>query len=270
MERLPRIALPGIITFVVLIILIAKSAVTVGPGEAGVLFETFGDGVVTDKTYDEGFHVVAPWNKMLVHKVRQQSISDEMNVLSVNGLEVKVNGTIWFEPEYENLGFLIKTKGEDYIRELLSPAINAAARSVVGRYTPEQLYSSKRDVIQQEILEEVQSELDGQYLNVKRVLVEDVKLPNSIRDAIERKLKQEQESLEYEFRLVTAEKEAEKVRIEAQGKADANKILSASLTDKILQDKGIDATVKLSESPNSKVIVIGSGDTGMPIILGNQ
>lgn len=270
MERLPKIALPGIITFIVLIILIAKSAVTVGPGEAGVLFETFGDGVVTDKTYDEGFHVVAPWNKMLVHKVRQQSISDEMNVLSVNGLEVKVNGTIWFEPEYENLGFLIKTKGEDYIRELLSPAINAAARSVVGRYTPEQLYSSKRDVIQQEILEEVQSELDGQYLNVKRVLVEDVKLPNSIRDAIERKLKQEQESLEYEFRLVTAEKEAEKVRIEAQGKADANKILSASLTDKILQDKGIDATVKLSESPNSKVIVIGSGDTGMPIILGNQ
>ena len=95
MERLPRIALPGIITFVVLIILIAKSAVTVGPGEAGVLFETFGDGVVTDKTYDEGFHVVAPWNKMLVHKVRQQSISDEMNVLSVNGLAVKVNGTIW-------------------------------------------------------------------------------------------------------------------------------------------------------------------------------
>ena len=102
------------------------------------------------------------------------------------------------------------------------------------------------------------------------MLVRDVTLPPTIKDAIERKLKQEQESLEYEFRLVTAAKEAEKVRIEAQGKADANRILSASLTAKILQDKGIDATIKLSESPNSKVVVIGSGDSGMPLILGNN
>jgi len=270
MEKLPKIGLPIIFIIVVLIIIISKSAVTIGPGEGGVLFERFGEGIQTDKTYGEGFHIVAPWNEMLVHKVRQQSISDEMNVLSVNGLEVKVNGTIWYEPEYESLGLLIQTKGEDYVLELLNPAINAAARSVVGRYTPEQLYSSKRDVIEQEILEEVVTLLDGQFLNVKRVLVEDVKLPPTIKDAIERKLKQEQESLEYEFRLVTADKEAQKVRIEAQGKADANKILSASLNSMILQDKGIEATIKLSESPNSKVIVIGSGDSGMPIILGNQ
>ena len=252
------------------IILFSKSTVTIGPGEGGVIFETLGDGINTQKTYGEGFHVVLPWNKMIVRKVRQQSISDEMNVLSVNGLEVKVNGTIWYEPEFENLGSLIKTKGEDYERELLDPAINAAARSVVGRYTPEQLYSSKRDVIEQEILDEVTKLLAGQFLTVKRVLVEDVKLPPTIKQAIERKLKQEQESLEYEFRLVTAQKEAEKVIIDAKGKAESNRILSASLTDKILQDKGIEATVKLSESPNSKVIVIGSGKTGMPIILGNQ
>ena len=101
-------------------------------------------------------------------------------------------------------------------------------------------------------------------------MVRDVTLPNTIKEAIERKLRQEQESLEYEFRLVTALKEAEKVTIEAQGKADANRILSASLTDKILQDKGIDATLKLSESPNTKVIVIGGGEGGLPLILGNN
>jgi prohibitin 2 len=164
----------------------------------------------------------------------------------------------------------IKTKGEDYELELLDPAINAAARSVVGRYTPEQLYSSKRDVIEQEILEEIQIVLKDQYLSVKRVLVEDVKLPSTIRIAIETKLKQEQESLEYEFRLSKAKKEAERQKIDAEGKAVANKILSASLTDKILQEKGIDATLELSKSPNSKVVVIGSGKSGMPIILGNQ
>ncbi|WP_115461818.1 prohibitin family protein [Winogradskyella aurantiaca] len=270
MDKLPKVGLPILIGIVFLIILVAKSAVTIGPGEGGVIFERFGDGINTEKTYGEGFHIVAPWNEMIIRKVRQQSVSDNMNVLSVNGLEVKVNGTIWYEPEYSNLGNLIKTKGEDYEHELLDPAINAAARSVVGRYTPEQLYSSKRDVIEQEILDEVTKLLNGQYLIVKRVLVEDVQLPPTIKQAIERKLKQEQESLEYEFRLVTAQKEAEKQRIEAQGKADANKILSASLTDKILQDKGIEATNKLAESPNSKVVIIGSGESGMPIILGNQ
>ena len=111
-------------------------------------------------------------------------------------------------------------------------------------------------------LDEVRRELDGQYLNVKRVLVEDVKLPVQLK-MYWRKLKQEQESLEYEFRLVTANKEAEKQRIEAQGKADANRILSVSLNDQILKDKGIEATIKLSQSANSKVIVVGSGKNGL-------
>lgn len=268
--KFPKGGVFFIILAVAALILFSKSTVTIGPGEGGVLFQTLGNGINTDETYGEGFHIVAPWNRMIVRKVRQQSISDEMNVLSVNGLEVKVNGTIWYEPELENLGFLIKTKGEDYELELLDPAINAAARSVVGRYTPEQLYSSKRDVIEQEILEEIQIVLKDQYLSVKRVLVEDVKLPSTIRIAIETKLKQEQESLEYEFRLSKAKKEAERQKIDAEGKAIANKILSASLTDKILREKGIDATLELSKSPNSKVIVIGSGKSGMPIILGNQ
>src|SRR5690606_21317532 len=96
----------------------------------------------------------------------------------------------------------------------------------------------------------------------------DITLPPTIKDAIERKLGQEQESLEYKFRLDKAQKEAERQRIEAQGKADANKILSASLTDKILRDKGIEATIKLSESPNSKIIIIRSGQYRLPVILG--
>jgi regulator of protease activity HflC (stomatin/prohibitin superfamily) len=141
---------------------------------------------------------------------------------------------------------------------------------VVGRYTPEQLYSSKRDAIQQEIFEETKRIVDDQYIQLNEILVRDVTLPPTIKDAIERKLRQEQESLEYEFRLISADKEAQRQIIEAQGKADANRILSASLTDKILQDKGIDATLRLAESPNSKIIVVGSGESGLPIILGNN
>ncbi len=271
MDKLPKIALPAIFIIILLVILITKSAVTIGSGKAGVLYETFGGGVVTDEpAMGEGFHIVAPWNKVFVYEVRQQEVFEKMNVLSSNGLDIKLDASAWFEPKREFLGKLHQEKGEEYIQRVLLPTIRSAARSVVGRYTPEQLYSSKRDAIQAEIYEETKKIVDGQYIQLNEVLVRDVTLPPTIKEAIERKLKQEQESLEYEFRLVTAQKEAEKVIIEAQGKADANRILSASLTDKILQDKGIEATIKLAESPNSKVIVIGSGDSGLPIILGNQ
>jgi len=271
MEKLPKIGIPIIIAAIILIIVLAKSAVTIDSGEAGVLFKTFGEGVVVDEPpMGEGFHIVAPWNKVYVYEVRQQELFEKMKVLSSNGLEIQIDASAWYEPVYNDLGNLHQSLGQGYLQRVIQPAIRSAARSVVGRYTPEQLYSSKRDAIQDEIYEETKKILEKQYVQLNEVLVRDVTLPNTIKDAIERKLKQEQESLEYEFRLVTAAKEAEKVIIEAEGKAESNRILSASLTDKILQDKGIDATMKLAESPNSKVIVIGSGKDGLPIILGNQ
>ena len=236
-----------------------------------MLYKTFGGGVVTDEPpLGEGFHLVAPWNKVFVYEVRQQEVFEKMKVLSSNGLDIQLDASAWFQPKYSELGKLHQEKSEEYKDRILLPAIRSAARSVVGRYTPEQLYSTKRDAIQQEIFAETKRIVDDQYIQLNEILVRDVTLPGTIKDAIERKLKQEQQSLEYEFRLVSAAKEADRQRIEAQGKADANKILSASLTDKILQDKGIEATLKLAESPNSKIIVVGSGESGLPIILGNN
>ncbi|MDY0090697.1 MAG: prohibitin family protein [Flavobacteriaceae bacterium] len=266
----PRLV-PLIVGIILLLIFISKSAVTIGSGEAGVLYRTFGGGVVTDEPpLGEGFHLVAPWNKVYVYEVRQQEVSEPMQVLSSNGLEIKLDATIWFQPEYEYTGKLHQEKGENYIERVIRPAIRSATRSVVGRYTPEQLYSTKRDAIQDEIYTETKKILKNQYIQLNEVLVRDVTLPNTIKSAIEAKLKQEQESLEYEFRLEKAQKEAERQKIEAEGKALANQILSASLTDKILKEKGIEATLEISKSQNSKVIVIGSGKEGLPIILGNQ
>ncbi|REH47413.1 SPFH domain-containing protein [Tenacibaculum gallaicum] len=256
---------------IALIIFIAKSTETIKSGQAGVLYKTFDGGVVTDEPpLGEGFHVVAPWNKVHIYEVRQQELFEKMKVLSSNGLEIQIDGSAWYQPVYNDLGKLHQVLGENYLQRVIQPAIRSAARSVVGRYTPEQLYSSKRDAIQDEIFIETKKILESQYIQLNEILVRDVTLPPTIKEAIERKLKQEQESLEYEFRLVTAQKEAEKQIIEAKGKADANKILSASLTDKILQDKGIEATNRLANSTNSKVVIIGSGKSGMPIILGNQ
>ena len=271
MKNLPNVGLPIILLSLLLIVFISRSSVNIGSGQAGVLFQTLGGGVVTDAPpKGEGFKIIAPWNRVVIYNVRQQEALERMQVLSSNGLEISLDISILYQPLYDELGLLHQTKGENYLNSVLLPNIRAVARSVVGRYTPEQLYSTKRDAIQNEIFEETRRKVEEQHVQLNSVLVRDVTLPKSIKEAIQRKLTQEQESLEYEFRLEKARQEAEKVRIDAEGKATANRILSASLTDKILQEKGIEATIKLSESPNSKVIVIGSGKNGLPIILGNQ
>lgn len=272
MNKLPKLGLPLVVVILVSIIFIAKSSVNIGYGEAGVLFKTFGGGVVTDEPpLGEGFHIIAPWNRVYIYNIKQQEeFESSMRVLSSNGLEISLDVSVLYQPKLNELGMLHKTKGENYLGIVIVPEIRAVARSVIGRYTPEQLYSSKRDAIQNEIFEETKRKVESQHVQLNSVLVRDVTLPKSIKEAIQRKLTQEQESLEYEFRLEKARKEAEKVRIDAKGKADANRILAASLTTNILKDKGIEATIKLSESPNTKVIVIGSGKDGLPLILGNQ
>lgn len=256
---------------IVLIVFITlwKSSTTINAGQGGILFKTFSGGIDTENIYGEGFHIIAPWNKMITYEVRQQEVLEDMAVLSSNGLEISLEVSAWYQPMSKDLAKLHQEKGPDYLDRVVKPAIRSASRSVIGRYTPEEIYSTKRDAIQSEINEETKKILDKQYIQLNEILVRDITLPPTIKTAIEGKLKQEQESLEYEFKLQKAKKEAEKVKIEAEGKADANRILNASLTPNILKEKGIEATLKLSESPNTKVVVVGGKD-GMPLILGNN
>ncbi len=265
--------IPIAIVVIVVIVLIAfgsRMTVTIDAGHAGVLFKTFGGGIEKERTYGEGFHFIAPWNKMYIYETRQQEVSEEMNVLSSNGLEISVDVSTWYLPQYIKVGYLHATIGTNYLQRVVIPSLRASTRSVIGRYTPEEIYSTHRDIIQDEIYQDVVALLDEKYVQVNKVLIRSIILPPTIKQAIESKLKQEQESLEYEFKLQKARKEAERQKIDAEGKAAANTILSASITDKILKEKGIEATLKLATSANSKVVVIGSGKDGLPIILGDS
>jgi len=179
MEKLPKVALPFILLAVVVIVLISKSAVTIESGEAGVLFKTFGDGVVVDEPpMGEGFHIVAPWNKVFVYEVRQQELFEKMKVLSSNGLEIQIDASAWYEPVYDQLGNLHQSLGQGYLQRVIQPAIRSSARSVIGRYTSDDLYSTKRDAIQVEIFEETKKILDKQYIQLNEVLIRDVTVLN--------------------------------------------------------------------------------------------
>lgn len=266
-KLLPIAVVVGAVIFV--IVFWSRMTITIDAGHAGVLFRTFGGGIDTEHTYGEGFHFLAPWNEMIIYETRQQEIAEDMNVLSSNGLEIKADISAWYRPIYDELGLLHANIGKDYLRRVVVPALRSSARSVIGRYTPEQIYSTKRDAIQDEIYEESKRILDEKFVELNRVLIRSIVLPPTIKSAIESKLKQEQESLEYEFKLQKAEKEAQRQIIDAEGKAEANRILNASLTSNILREKGISATIKLAESNNTKIVVIGNSEDGMPIILGD-
>ena len=268
-QEIPKKLIATIVMIVLLVIVMIKSSVTIQSGQAGVLFETFSGGVDTSAPKGEGFHFIAPWNDVIIYNVKQQKVSEKMSVLSSNGLEITVDVTLQFQPLAKDLPFLHQEKGQNYIADIVIPAIRAATRSVIGRYTPEEIYSSKRDVIQAEIDMETKKLVEKQYIQVNEVLVRDITLPATIKSAIENKLKQEQESLEYKFKLEKETKEAQRIKIAAEGKAEANRILNASLTPNILKEKGIEATLELAKSPGSKTVIIGGSD-GLPLILGGK
>jgi len=261
----------GFFVFVLFMLLTSTTFITIPAGSKGVQFKRFAGGIQKDKVYDQGFHVVMPWNDMIIYDVRYQEGEESMDVLSKNGLSIQVDLSYRFSPNPVRIGHLHDEVGIDYARRIIQPEIRSATREVIGKYLPEELYSTKREAIQTEIYEQTRKSIEQKNIALDAVLVKSVQLPETLRNAIEQKLEEEQLSFQFDFKLDRERKEAERKIIEAQAKADANKILNASLTKNILMDKGIEATLELAKSPNSKVVIVGGGeDGGLPLILGNN
>lgn len=257
------------IALVAVIILSNRIFVTLKPGERGIIFDRF-TGLKKDRVYGPGFHTKAPWNDMITYDVTENNIEETMDVLDKNGLAIKVDASVRFSPVYNEIGNLHELFRGDYVNRLVIPEVRSTLRKVMGRYTAEEIYSTKRSEVENTIINETAEILKANYINMKALLIRSINLPDQIKKAIESKLQQEQEALAYQFRLDKEKSEAERKRIEAEGAAKANDIINSSLTDKLLKMRGIEATLQLAQSQNSKVIVIGSGSNGLPLILGNN
>ena len=242
---------------------------TIQSGEGGVMYSIFG-GTSLDETYGEGLKVHPPWVRVYTYDLRVQEAEEEITALSSNGLTITLDVSLRWRPVPELLPQLHVTYGRDYPSKLVIPVLRSDAREVVGRYTPEELYASKRSELQQAILNQVKAGVEGRYVQIDAVLIRDVVLPEQIRRAIESKLTEEQEVQRYQFTLQKDSLEAERKQIEARGQAEYQRIITQSLSPEFLRFKGIEATQQLAESPNAKTVIVGSGRDGLPIILGNQ
>ena len=258
------------IAVVIMIFLSGSMFVTLQPGEAGVIFRKFSGGLDKENIYGPGFQVVAPWNNMIIYEVREQKNEETMDVLDKSGLSINVDVSVRFNPIFSKIGDLHETFGIDYQTRLVGPEVRSAVRKVMGRYTAEEIYSTKRKEVENAIETETTLILEKNDIQMTALLIRSINLPAQIKQAIENKLKQEQEALAYQFRLDKEKSEAERKRIAAEGESAANKIINNSLTPSLLKMRGIEATLELSKSANSKTVIIGSGKDGMPLILGNN
>ncbi len=268
--------LPIIVVGVVLVLVILSISnsifFTVQSGERAVMFRKFSGGLDKNNIIGPGFDFKAPWNEVYIYDVTENQIEEPMDVLDKNGLNINVDVTLRFHPVYDSIGEIYETFQKDYVTRLVIPEVRSTVRQVMGRYTAEEIYSTKRPEVEGAIKLETEQILGapGNNIVMRALLIRSIKLPEQIRSAIENKLTQEQEALAYQFRLDKEKSEAERKRIAAEGEAAANKIINSSLTDELLKMRGIEATTDLAKSSNAKTIVIGGGKDGLPLILGGN
>lgn len=258
----------GAIVLIVLMVAGCSMTKSIASGEAGVKYSSF-SGTDLTASYGEGLNVFMPWERMIVYDVRTKTETEAITALSSNGLTIGMEISVRYHPKADQLPYLHTTFGQEYYERLIQPEIRSAAREVVGRYTPEELYSSRRTELQSEIERRVAGATESRFVEVEAILIRDVTLPDQIRQAIETKLQEEQRVQQIEFTIERETREAERKRIEAEGQAAAQRILNDSLTPQLLQYQGIQATQALAQSPNAKVVIIGGDGGGLPVILGD-
>ncbi|MFA7420434.1 MAG: prohibitin family protein [Melioribacteraceae bacterium] len=224
-------------------------------------------GNVSDNTLKAGVNFVNPLANVVKFNIKTQEVKEMMNVPSMEGLSVQLEISLLFSLDPENASKIYKTVGEDYANVILIPQFRSVVRGVTSKYDAKALYTASREQLANEIKSELEKLVGPRGINIEFAPMRQIILPQGLTVAIEEKLKSEQESQRMQFVLKREEQEAERKRIEAKGIADFQAIVSRGINDQLLQWKGIEATEKLASSPNSKIVVIGSGKNGLPLIL---
>ncbi len=304
-RHLPGVAVVLLMTALVIIVLWPYVVITVPSGRVGVLWKRFngldlycwcwvGRGTVLDprELREEGLHVIWPWDKLYLYDLRLQSNPETYNAISKDGVSVRAQISVRYQLLHNSVAVLHKFIGPGYLDTVLGPEIGSQARQVISQYTAEQVYTS-RELIQRQIRDNAQKSLaanlnklvqpeameqpDPRHYNdflqnaiqILDTLVLSIELPPEIVAAINRQTEQYYMIQEYKFRVQREAEESKRKQIEADGIAAFQKTVSQGISESYLRWRGIEATLQLAQSPNTKIVIIGSGKDGLPIILGN-
>jgi prohibitin 2 len=291
-HSLPIIIIYLMVATLVSFLIAPNVFVTVPTGHVGILWKRFRGGTQVDPRLlkDEGLRVLLPWDKLFLYDLRLQTHTDTYNAISKDGVDLIATLNIRFRLKHDSIPQLHQTIGPDYVSRMLSPEIGNRAREIFAEYTAEEVYSTKRQEVQKKIRSHAESmlgqsmvqrtEQESEYGEHYRIsldqmlvlydtLVLGLVLPASVNAAINRKIEQYYLVQEYGFRVEREKKESERKQIEAYGIRDFQQTVTQGISDSYVRWRGIEATLQLAQSPNTKIVIIGSGKDGLPVILGN-
>jgi prohibitin 1 len=271
------IVLSPIVLLFLLLVLWPVVVVSVPSGHAAVRWWRLFGGMDVSHVYGEGSHFNFPWDDMVIYDLRIQQVGTDFDILTADGMVMTVNVAIRFRVNRDTIGQLHRNVGPDYLDKLVLPSLGSYARQAFSQYAAEDAYS-KRLQLQEQIKQAVISDLapdaapmpgdDTPWLRVEDVLIRSMRFPPVVEAAINRKMEQYQVQKEYAYRLERERLESERKHVEAEGIAQFQRIVGAGISPNYLRWKGIDATLALAQSPNTKIVVIGTPKDGMPLILG--
>ncbi len=254
-----------------------RMIVVVPAGHAGAMFRPLSSGTDTTVALDEGAHLIFPWNEVTLYDTRLQTVSQPFDVITKDGLTVQTDIEVRYRITKAQVGQIHRHLGADYLKVMLIPEVAAHARAVVSRYDAEEFYAMKRNSIQEQILVETRegirrentySAVDITFVDLDDVLVKGIRLPALVASAIERKTEQYQRLLEYDYRVQTEQKEAQRKAIEGEGVAKLFANVGSRDLPSYLRLASIEAMLKLAQSGGAKVVVMGGeGKGGVPVIV---
>ena len=257
--------LSGLAAAVFGIVAITQAFTQVPAGHVGVV-DFFG--VVSDQALPAGINPVNPLAKVVKYSIQTQEHKETMQVLSREGLTIGLEVSALYRLNPDSAARVYKTvAGGDYETIILIPQFRSISRAVAASFQASALYSTERERLGISIQEELAKTVAPRGVTIENTPIRNVALPIQLTEAIEQKQKADQESQRMEFILTKEKQEADRKRIEAKGIADFQKIVAAGISEQLLRWKGIEATEKLASSPNTKVVIVGAGKDGLPIIL---
>ncbi len=256
-----------IVVAVVLVFLLGNPVRVIPAGHVGVK-DFFGN--VSSSVLMPGVRVVFPFTRVVNMSIKTQEVKETAEVPSKEGLTMDLEGSLLFRLDPTRAAEIYKTIGPNYQEIAVIPQVRSAIREITATYEAKVLYSAERDKISHETLELFRKMSEGRGIVAEAILLRKIGLPPIVANAIQEKLRREQEAEQMKFVLQKEEQEAQRKRIEAQGISDFQKIVAAGISQQLLEWKGIEATEKLALSQNTKVVVIGNQKSGLPIILGGD
>jgi regulator of protease activity HflC (stomatin/prohibitin superfamily) len=285
-RQLPNFVIFLMVATLICIVLYPHMVVSVPSGQVGVLWKRFGGGTVLDRRQlrDEGLHILLPWDKLFLYDLRLQSITETYHAITRDGVSLAATINVRFQLQHDYVPKLHVAAGPDYLNLLVRPEIGSRVREVIAEYTAEEVYSTKRQEIQdigrertKKMMGEMAEREPGEQqriklsetLNIYDVLILGIELPTVVSNAINRKIEQYYISEEYKFRVERERRESERKQIEAVGIRNFQQTVAQGISESYLRWRGIEATLQLAQSTNTKVVIVGGGKDGLPIILGN-